>query len=102
MAMFYACQKFYDQTPNDELEPLLEQYKQYLRNLKPKMQRRRREDRGTLRRLSAQHPDDDMNILKGALHKSYVEEYPDAQYDENPYDDLEDSDDEYDSNESQT
>ena len=93
MTTFYTCKKFYDKTPDHELEPVLEQYKSYLKSIKRDMRKRRYEDKGTLKRLQNQHPEDDINLLKGALHKAYLEDYPETQYDDNPYLNLdEDSD----------
>ena len=59
-----------------------------------RMCKRRMEDKATLWRLQPQHPDDNIEILSNALHKTYVDDYPEAQYDENPYLNLDDTDDE--------
>ena len=94
LATFCACKAFYDRTPKALLEPIKKQYEEYLQSIKSRMRKRRMEDKATLRRLQQQHPDDNMEILTSALHKTYVDDYPEAQYDENPYLNLEDTDDE--------
>ena len=96
MATFYACKQFYDKTPKDKLDPILAQYDKYMNEVRAKMKKRRQEDKGTLKRLQQQHPDDDIDILKGALFKTYVSDYPEAQYHDNPYENLDDSDNEED------
>ena len=89
LGLFSACKEFYDKTPQSTLQPILNAYKQYQRELGKRLKERRNNDRRTLRTVAHAYGEDDVATLKKALFDSYKQDHLDEQYiTDNPYEDY--------------
>ena len=89
LATFAACSEFYKKTPKEKLEPVLQSYKQYQKELAKKLRDRRNSDKRAIRTLAAEYDDEDVAKIKKTFFNRYLEDFKDEQYCmENPYEDL--------------
>ena len=89
LATFAACSEFYKKTPKEKLEPVLQSYKKYQKELATKLRERRNNDKRAIRTLAAEYDDEDIATIKTTFYNRYLEDFKDEQYCmENPYADL--------------
>ena len=94
LSQFAVCKEFYDKTPKELLDSVIDSYKQYQKELKEKLRQQRNNDRKAIRTLTERYQnDDDIAEIKKTFFKAYVDDYPEEQFlESNPYCTLEDED----------
>lgn len=93
LAVFCACQDFYNKTPSEKLKPVLQSYQQYQRELSHKMKDKRNEHRRSIKTLSV-YDSEDKDNMKQIFFDKYKSIFPDEQYrTDNPYNTLDEEED---------
>ena len=96
-AQFAICQDFYNKCPPKQLEQIKTKFIDYQRERRNQMKDRKRTGRATLRKFEDKgiYDKEDMAQVKLAFFECYKDDFKEEQFlDMNPFDNIEDNDDE--------